>query len=119
MNAIYKFAGNTTIMGRISNNDESRYRREIERCVTWCNENNLYLIVSKTKELIVDFRKKGGEHAPIYINGTEVGRVKSIKFLRVTTTDDLSWTSHANATIKKAHQRFFFLKWLGKFAMSI
>eukprot|EP00061_Rhincodon_typus_P006851 g27911.t1 len=35
---------------------------------------------SKTKELIIDFTKKG-EHAPIYIYGTEVVRVKSIKFL--------------------------------------
>eukprot|EP00061_Rhincodon_typus_P018306 g47425.t1 len=29
---------------------------------------------TKTKELIIDFRKKGGEHAPIHINGLEVGR---------------------------------------------
>eukprot|EP00061_Rhincodon_typus_P003694 g20741.t1 len=36
---------------------------------------------SKTKELIINFGKKGGEHAPIYINGTEVERVKSIMFL--------------------------------------
>eukprot|EP00061_Rhincodon_typus_P010928 g35570.t1 len=43
----------------------------------------------QTKELIIDFRKKGGEHAPIYINGTEVEIVKSIKFLRVMITDDL------------------------------
>eukprot|EP00061_Rhincodon_typus_P018864 g48222.t1 len=28
----------------------------------------------KTKELIIDFRKKEGEHAPIDINGTEVER---------------------------------------------
>eukprot|EP00061_Rhincodon_typus_P005736 g25610.t1 len=51
----------------------------------------------------------GGEHAPIYFNGTEVERVKSIKFL------DLSWTSHVNATVKKAQQH----RWLRKFGMSI
>eukprot|EP00061_Rhincodon_typus_P015433 g43102.t1 len=37
----------------------------------------------KAKELIIDFKKKGGEHAPIY-NGAEVERVDSIKFLAVT-----------------------------------
>eukprot|EP00061_Rhincodon_typus_P012385 g38085.t1 len=37
--------------------------------------------LGKTKELIIDFRTKRGEHAPIYINGTEVERVKSVKFL--------------------------------------
>eukprot|EP00061_Rhincodon_typus_P000960 g13288.t1 len=85
----------------------------------WCNENNLSLDVGKTKELIINFRKKGGEHAPIYINGTEVERVESIKFLGVTITNNLSWTSHIDATVKKTQQRLFFLRWLRKFDMSI
>eukprot|EP00061_Rhincodon_typus_P001497 g14963.t1 len=86
MNAIYKFADDTTIVGQISNNDKSKYRREIEGLVTWCNENKLSLNVSKTKELIIDFRK--GEHVPTYINRTEGERVESIKFLGMTITDD-------------------------------
>eukprot|EP00061_Rhincodon_typus_P013771 g40356.t1 len=118
MNAIHKFTDDTTTVGRISNNDESKYRREIESLVTWCNENNLSLNVGKTKELIIDFRKKGGEQAPTYINRTEVERVKSNKFLSVMMTDDLSWTSHVNATVKMA-QHLFFLRWLRKFGISI
>eukprot|EP00061_Rhincodon_typus_P018401 g47559.t1 len=101
-----RFIDDTTVVGRISNNVESKYRREIEGLVTWCKENNLSLNVGK--ELIMDLRKKGGEHAPIYINRTEVERMKSIKFLRVTITDNLSWTSHVNVTVKKAQQRHFF-----------
>eukprot|EP00061_Rhincodon_typus_P017141 g45704.t1 len=58
----------------------------------------------KTKELIIDFRKKGGEHTPMYINVTEIERVKGVKFLGVTITDD-----HVNATDKKAQQYLFFL----------
>eukprot|EP00061_Rhincodon_typus_P015992 g43972.t1 len=80
-NTIYEFADNTTVVGTISNNDKSNYRGEIEGLVTWCYENNLSLNIGKTKELIINFRKKGGEHATIYINGTEVERMKSIKFL--------------------------------------
>eukprot|EP00061_Rhincodon_typus_P011019 g35720.t1 len=101
MNVIYKFTDDTTVVGQIPNNDESKYRREIGGLVTRCNENNLSLNVGKTKEVIIDLRKKGGEHASIYVNGTEVERVKSIKFLRVTITNNLSWASHANATVKK------------------
>eukprot|EP00061_Rhincodon_typus_P014226 g41126.t1 len=86
MDAIDKFADNTTVVGWISNNEESKYRREIKGLVTWCNENILSVISAK---LIIDFRKKGGEHTPIYINGTEVDRAESIKFLRVTITNDL------------------------------
>eukprot|EP00061_Rhincodon_typus_P007097 g28433.t1 len=63
--------------------------------------------------------KKGGEHAPIHINGTEVERGESIKFLGVAITDDLPWTSHIDATAKMAQQRLFFLRWLRKFGMSI
>eukprot|EP00061_Rhincodon_typus_P004640 g23071.t1 len=60
------------------------------------------LKTAKTEELIIEFRKKGGEQDPIDINGTEVDRVKRIKFLGVMITDDLSWTSHVDATVKKA-----------------
>eukprot|EP00061_Rhincodon_typus_P010009 g33944.t1 len=54
---------------------------------------------SKTEELIIDFRKKGGEHSPIYINGTVVERVNSIKFLGMIITDNLSWTSHGHISL--------------------
>eukprot|EP00061_Rhincodon_typus_P001912 g16119.t1 len=84
----------------------------------WCNDNNLFLNVGKTKELIIDFRKKRGEQAPFYINGTEVQRAESIMFLGVTITDDLSWTSQENVTVKKARQRLIFLKQLRKFGTS-
>eukprot|EP00061_Rhincodon_typus_P007849 g29946.t1 len=80
MNTIYKFADDTTIVGRISNNDKSEYRKEIECLVLCCNDINLSLNVSKTKEWFIEFRKRGG-HMPIYINGAEVESVDSIKFL--------------------------------------
>eukprot|EP00061_Rhincodon_typus_P010816 g35384.t1 len=86
--------------GQIANNYQTT-RQEIEGLVTQCNENKLSLNVSKTKELIIDFKKKGGEHAPINITRTEVEKMENIKFLGVTITDDLSWTSHANVTGKK------------------
>eukprot|EP00061_Rhincodon_typus_P004898 g23690.t1 len=73
---------------------------------------------AKLKKLIIDFRKKGGEHAPICINGAEVEREDSIKFLGVTITDNLSWISHKDAMVRKAQQYFFFLRQLRKFGMS-
>jgi hypothetical protein len=33
----------------------------------WCQANNLSLDVSKTKELVMDYRKLRAEHAPIHI----------------------------------------------------
>ena len=58
-------------------------------------------------------------HAPIFIDGSEVERVKSIKFLGVTIADNLSWSLHTDAVVKKAQQRLFFLRQLRKFGMSV
>ena len=63
-NSIFKFADDTTVVGWISNDDETEYRNEIENLVNWCGNNNLSLNVSKTKEIVIDFRKRKGEHAP-------------------------------------------------------
>jgi hypothetical protein len=58
----------------------------------WCLDNNLSLNVSKTKELIVSYRKKRVEQAPINIDRAVVERVKSFKFLGVHITNKLSWS---------------------------
>ena len=50
---IVKFADDTTIVGFIQLNNEATYRDQVDRLVGWCAENNLELIVNKTKEIIV------------------------------------------------------------------
>ncbi len=55
--SIIKFADDTVVLGLISNNDETTYLDEVERITSWCQDNCLSLNVSKTKELIVDFRR--------------------------------------------------------------
>jgi hypothetical protein len=59
-----------TVVGLITNNDETAYREEVRALALWCQENNLSFNVNKMKEPIVDFRKKWREHAPIHINRT-------------------------------------------------
>ena len=91
-NSIFKFADDTTVVGRISDNDETEYRNEIENLVNWCSNNNLSLNANKTKEIVIDFRKHSGEHTPVYINGCIVEMVESFKFLGVQITNNLSWS---------------------------
>ena len=55
-----KFADDTTIIGLISDGEESTYRSEVEQLVQWCEDNNLILNTTKTKELIIDYRKEAG-----------------------------------------------------------
>ncbi len=76
-----------------------------------CQENHLSLNIDKTKELVVDYRRQSREHTPITIdNKTPVERVSSFKFLGVHITEDLTWSAHTDAVLKKAHQRLFFLR---------
>ncbi|KAK1806300.1 hypothetical protein P4O66_000175 [Electrophorus voltai] len=80
---IVKFADDTVVVGLISDNDERAYLEEIKHLENWCQENNLLLNVSKTKELIVDCSKKQERHyQPVRISGTTVERVDSFRRLR-------------------------------------
>jgi hypothetical protein len=59
------------VVGLITDNDETAYRKGRDLAV-WCQDNNLSFNVSKTKELIVGYRKRREEHAPIHIDGAVV-----------------------------------------------
>ena len=55
---LLKFADDTTLVGLVSDSGESEYRHEVSSLVSWCDTNNLQLNAPKTREMIVDFRKK-------------------------------------------------------------
>lgn len=57
------------------------------------------------------------EHKPITIDKTPVEQVSSFKFLGVNISEDLTWSTHTDAVLKKARQRLFFLRRLRKFGM--
>jgi hypothetical protein len=58
--------------------------------------------VSKTKQLIVDYRKRRAEQAPIKINGAVVEQIESFMFLGVHITNKLSWSKHTKTVMKRA-----------------
>ncbi len=103
--SIIKFADDTVVLCLINNNDEAAYLDEVERLTSWCQDNCLSLNVSKTKELIVDFRKRQQRpYTPLMISGTPVERVSSFKYLGVNISEDLTWTTHIQTQLKKARQ---------------
>ncbi len=117
--SIVKFADDTVVLGLVSNNDEAAYLDEVERLTSWCQDNCLSLNVSKTKELIVDFRKRQQQpYTPLMISGTPVERMSSFKYLGVNISEDLTWTAHIQTQIKKARQRLYHLRQLRKFRVS-
>ncbi len=107
------------VLGLISNNDETSYLDEVERLTSWCQDNCLSLNVSKTKELIVDFRKRQQRpYTPLMISGTPVERVSSLKYLGVNSYEDLNWTTHIQTQVNKARQRLYHMRQLRKFRVS-
>ena len=75
----------------------------------WFQDNNLSLNVIKTKEMIVDWKKRT-EHSPILIEVAVVEQVASFKFLGVHVTNKLTWSKHNNTVVKRAQQNLFPLR---------
>jgi hypothetical protein len=113
-NTIIKFADDTT-EGLITDNDETAYREMVRDLAMWCQDNNLSLNVIKTKEMIVNYRKKRTEYAPILIYGAVVEQVESFKFLVIHITNKLSWTKHTKTVVKRARQSLIVLRGLKRF----
>jgi len=90
-NNIIKFADDTTVIGLISEGDETAYREEVQFLTVWCFQaNNLLVKTTKTKEAIIDSRMNRENDAPLHINTDQVERVTSFRFLGVHISEDLS-----------------------------
>ena len=73
----------------------------------WYQNNNLSLNIIKTKEMILDYRKRRTEDALILIEGAVVEQVESFKFLGVHITNKLSWSKDTKTIAKRAQQSIF------------
>ena len=89
-NTIIKFTNDTTVEDLITD------------LAMWCQDNKLSLNVIKTKEMIVDYRKRRTEHAPILIDGAVVEQVERFKFIGVHITNKLEWSKHTKTFVKRA-----------------
>ncbi len=114
---LQKFSDDSSIVGCINSDNEEEYRGLIESFVTWCNKNHLKLNISKTKELVVDYQRKRSPPVPVTIQGEEVERVDSYKYLGVQINKKLDWTHNTDALFRKGQSRLFFLRRLRSFSV--
>ena len=66
-----KFADDTSLSGLIQE-DDSSYRQAVEDLIEWCDKTYLELNVTKTKEVVINFRKAKVNMDPIVIRGQPV-----------------------------------------------
>ena len=112
---LQKFSDDSAVVGCISRGNETLYRDSVDQFVGWCESNHLLLNVTKTKELIIDFRKEKEQMQPIVIKGENVEVVNQYKYLGVTIDSKLNWSEHMQKVYKKAQSRMFFLRKLKSF----
>ena len=102
-----KFADNKSLSGLIQEDDLS-YREAVEELTEWCDRNYLDLKVTKTKELVINFRRAKVNTDPIVIMGQPVETVTNYKYLGTIIDNKLDWSSNIEACCKKANQRMYF-----------
>ena len=100
MSHVVKFADDTELVGK--SNDK----------------NYLYLNVSETKELCIDFRKNQRRPKPVYIKGEAVERVDTYKYLGVVFDSKLNWKENINSVLKKVNLRMYCMRKLRSFGVN-
>jgi len=113
---LQKFSDDSSIVSCITDDNEEEYRALVENFVGWCDNNHLQLNISKTKELVVDFRQSRKRPlTPITIRGEDVEVVNSYKFLGVHLNNKLDWSDNTDALFRKGQSKLFFLRRLRSF----
>ena len=80
---------------------------EVERFTTWCKNDFLDLNVTKTKELLIDFRNQPPAFSPITIDGE---RVEKYKHFGIILDNKLQFDSNVLNINKKCHNRIYCLQ---------
>ena len=115
---LVKFADDTELVGKISNDEDALYHKQTETFVNWCDKNYLYLNVSKTKEMCIDFRKNQRCPKTVYIKGEVVERVDTYKYLDVVFDSKLNWKENINSVLKKVNPRMYCMIKLRSFGVN-
>ena len=117
---IIKYADDTVIIGLLKCDDDVKYRMEVDRFCNWCDDNHLNLNVSKTKEMVIDFRNCGAKANinPLRIKNQQVEIVKTYKYLGNIIDDKLSGSPNVDTLFKKLNKKMYFVRKLRSLKLS-
>ena len=113
---LVKFADNSALLSLLQGS-EQYHRPALTEFVDWCDNSYLDLNMTKTKEMIVDFRRQ--EHSPgkTIIHNNEVEIVSKYKYLGTIFDDKLKWDDNTEEIVKKGQQRLYLLRKLNYFSV--
>ena len=111
---IIKYADDSVIVSLL-NNEEVEHGQVTEDFLSRCKDTFLELNISKTKELLIDFRRGPHPTQNTVINGQPVEIVPSYKYLGTIIDSKLKFDENTDMLCKKGQQRLFCLRKLARF----
>jgi len=88
----------------------------VESFYGWTKKNCLLLNTTKTKELVVDFRRSKAPCQSVCIDRGETETVQTCKYLGVLLDNKLGWSASIEALYRRVQSRLFFL---GRLVMEV
>ena len=111
---LQKFCDDSAVAGCIREGEKGEYRTLVDGFVEWSEQNHLRLNVDKTREMVIDFRRKTMPSQPLRIRG-EV--VEDYRYLGEVIVNRLEWKANTKAVYKKGMSRLYFLRKLRSFSV--
>ena len=113
-----KFVDDTTLVEICAAGQEPKMQQALNDICKWCDKNKLYLNVSKTKELVINFSKLVPNPPCLEVQGKGIRRVAEAKLLGVALSDSLKWNTHVENIYNKAAKRLHFIRQLKRSGVS-
>ena len=103
------------MIGLISNDDDRAFLSQVDSFVNHCDTDYLELNVSKTKEMVIDFRQERSDSQPVDIKGSDVEIVETYTYLGIVLNNTLSWGDHVDFIVKQLNSPMYCLRKLNSF----
>ena len=105
----FKLVDDTTTYN-VTNDENSKALQVADNQVyDWSCLNDMKIKESKTKEIVVCFRKEPVQLQPLSINGIQIEQVSSAMLFGLIVSDDLAYQSHVDYIVSKASKRIYFI----------
>ncbi|KAJ8272962.1 hypothetical protein GJAV_G00095560 [Gymnothorax javanicus] len=112
---IQKYSDDTAMVACVRSGQEAEYRDRVEAFSDWRAKNSLLLNTTKTKEMVVDFRRSKPPCQPVCLRGETTEVVQNYRYLGVVLDNKLDWSANTDALYKKGQSCLFFLRRLKSF----